>query len=145
LEVSSPLELLEFKTSNAKTLKGFYNEVIKEINEVVNNWRKYAEVNENKKVVFLELKTKFAIQSPISTMLSIKNPNYTLIIFKKKDNLVRVSLRRQDGKVNCGKLAEFATKNLKNAGGGGHIPAAGANIMTKDLDRFKENVLKYSK
>lgn len=35
----------------------------------------------------------------------------------------------------------FATKNLENAGGGGHAPAAGASIMAKDLEKFKENVL----
>lgn len=143
LEVSSPLDLLEAKTPKAKILKSFHVEVQKEIDKIINNWKNYAEIHEDKKLIFLELKTRFAIKSPISTILGIKNPNYTFIIFRRNRNFIHISLRREDGKVNCGKLAEFATKNLKNANGGGHVPAAGANIMTKDLDKFKENALKY--
>jgi oligoribonuclease NrnB/cAMP/cGMP phosphodiesterase (DHH superfamily) len=143
LEASSPLDLLEARTSKAKTLMEFYCEVQEEINKVMSNWRKYAEIHEDKKLVFLELKTRFAIKSPISTMLGIRNPNYTFIIFREKGNFIQISLRREDGKVDCGKLAEFATKNLENANGGGHAPAAGANIMANDLEKFKENVLKY--
>ena len=76
-------------------------------------------------------------------MLSIRNPNYTFVIFRKMGDFTNISLRRQDGKVDCGKLAMLATKNLKNSNGGGHTPAAGAFIMTRDLEKFKENVLKY--
>jgi len=143
LEASSPLDLLEAKTPKAKILKKFYDKVQIEINEIINNWKRYSEIYEDKKLVFLELKTKFSIQSPISTMLGIRNPNYTFIIFKKKGDLIRISLRREDGKINCGRLAEIATKSLKNANGGGHVPAAGCHIMTKDLEKFKENVLRY--
>jgi len=124
-------------------LKMFYDEVQEEINNVVDNWRNYAEIYENKKLVFLELKTKFAVKSPVSTILGIRNPHYTFIIMRRKGNFINISFRREDGKVDCGKLAMFATKNLENAGGGGHAPAAGASIMTKDLEKFKEKVLKY--
>jgi nanoRNase/pAp phosphatase (c-di-AMP/oligoRNAs hydrolase) len=121
----------------------FHEEVQVEINEVVENWKEMAEIHEDKQLVFLELKTRFAIKSPVSTILSIKNPNYTFIIFRGKGEHINVSLRRQDGKVDCGKLAGLATKGLENAGGGGHAPAAGASIMKKDMEKFKENVLKY--
>jgi len=143
LEASSPLDLLEAKTSKAKILKAFHEEVQEEIDGIINNWKKIAEFYKDKELVFLELKTRFSIKSPISTILSIKNPNYTFIIFRKKGDFIHISLRRNDGKIDCGKLAKIATKNLENAGGGGHEPAAGACIMTKDLEKFKENVLKY--
>lgn len=144
LEATSPLDLLESKTTKAIILRKYFNEVQKELKEITENWRDYAEINEDKRVVFLELKTKFAIQSPVSTMISIKNPSYTLIVFKRKGNLICVSLRRNDGKINCGKLAEDATKGLENANGGGHKPASGAHIMASDLEKFKEKILNLS-
>lgn len=143
LEASSPLDILEARNPKAKTLMEFYVEVREEIDKVISSWKKYAEFHEDKKLIFLELKTKYAIKSPISTMLGIRNPNYTFVIFREKGVYIQISLRREDGKVDCGKLAEFATKNLENANGGGHAPAAGAFIMAKDLERFKENVIKY--
>jgi len=142
LEATSPLDLLEFKTPKSRVLKNFYDEVQKEIKAVMVSWKKDAEIHEDKKLVFLELKTKFAIKSPISTMLGIKNPNCTFVIFRRQGNYFNISLRREDGKVDCGKLAELATKNLEEGGGGGHIPAAGAHIMAKDLEKFKESVIK---
>ena len=143
LEVDSPLELLEARTSKAKVLKKFHEEVQKEIDEIVNNWKDSAENYEDKKLIFLELKSRFAIKSPISTILGIRNPDHTFIIFRRKDDIINISIRREDGKIDCGKLATFATKNLKNASGGGHTPASGAQVMAKDWEKFKENVIKY--
>jgi single-stranded DNA-specific DHH superfamily exonuclease len=143
LEAESPLDILQTRTSKAKILKKFHEEVQEEIDEIVNNWKDYAEIHEDKKLIFLELKSRFAIKSPISTILGIRNPNYTFIIFMRKNDTINISIRREDGKVDCGKLANFATKNLENAGGGGHIPASGAQVMAKDWGKFKENVIKY--
>jgi nanoRNase/pAp phosphatase (c-di-AMP/oligoRNAs hydrolase) len=53
-----------------------------------------------------------------------------------------MSLRRQDKKVNCGRVAQRAIKNLNNASGGGHIPAAGVHIMSKDWEIFRNRILK---
>lgn len=141
LEVSSPIEILEARTSKAKLLKKLYTEVQEEINSVVNNWRDYADVHEN--VAFITLKTKFSVSSPISTILGIRNPNLIMIIMRRKGEFMHASIRRNDGKVDCGRLAGEATKGLENANGGGHIPAAGCHFLAKDLEKFKENVLNY--
>jgi len=141
LEAESPLDILEARIPKARILKKFHIEVQEEINSIIENWKNYAEIYDNEQLIFLELKTKFAIKSPISTILSIRNPSYTFIIFRKVGDFINVSLRRNDGKIDCGKLAVDATKNLKNAGGGGHSPAAGASIMAKDLEVFKKRIL----
>ena len=143
LEADSPLDLLEGRTTKARILKGFFDEVQQEIKSVMSNWKNYAEIHEDKNLVFLELKTRFAIKSPISTMLGIKSPDHTFIIFRKQGDFFNISLRREDGKVDCGKLAGLATKNLEGGAGGGHVPAAGAHIMAKDIEKFKENVIKH--
>jgi len=143
LEAESPLDLLKARTSKARLLKEFHEEVQEDIDKIVEEWKKCAEIYQDKKLVFLELKSRFAIKSPVSTILGIKNPTYTFVIFMIKGDFINISIRREDGKVDCGKLATIATKNLKNASGGGHAPAAGAQIMTSDLKKFKENVINY--
>jgi oligoribonuclease NrnB/cAMP/cGMP phosphodiesterase (DHH superfamily) len=143
LKAKSPLNIIKLKTNSARKLKKMYDEIEREIQDTMKNWRKNAEIIENKKLIILELNTKFSIQSPVSTKISIQVPNYTVIVIKKEANKTYISFRRQDGKVDCGELATITTKNLENASGGGHIPAAGGNIMTKDWNKFKENVIHF--
>jgi single-stranded DNA-specific DHH superfamily exonuclease len=141
LEASTPTDILKGKTPASKKLKKFYNDVEKEIEEIMKTWKEKAEIIESKKIIFLELNTRFYINSPISNKISFMKPDYTLFVLKRKGKMTNISLRRQDGKVNCGKLAYNATKNLENANGGGHVPAAGARVMTKDWNKFKETVV----
>jgi len=141
LEASSPIELLKAKTPLSKKLKKLYEKVETEIKTVMKNWKKDAEIIENKKLIFLKLKTKMLIQSPISTKISLEKPDYTIIVINTSKEKAYISLRRRDGKIDCGKLASTAVKGLKNASGGGHIPAAGANILKKDLEEFKNRIL----
>jgi len=143
LKAESPLDIIKLKITSSKKLKKIYNKVENEIKDTIKNWRKKTEIIENKKLVILELNTKFSIQSIISTKISIEVPNYTVIVARKDGKKTYISFRRQDRKVNCGELADITTKNLRNASGGGHIPAAGGNIMTKDWDKFKENVIRF--
>lgn len=53
------------------------------------------------------------------------------------------SFRRNDFKVNCGKLAFFAVQEAKKGRGGGHIPAAAATFPRTYLTRLKEKTLFY--
>jgi single-stranded DNA-specific DHH superfamily exonuclease len=142
LKAESPLDIIKLKSSSVKKLKKLYDKIENDIKHIMKVWRKEAEIIENKRLIILKLKSKFPINSIISTKISIKKPNYTVIVAMKNGNKINVSFRRQDGKVNCGKLASNATKKLKNANGGGHAPAAGGKIMAKDWEKFKENILR---
>jgi single-stranded DNA-specific DHH superfamily exonuclease len=144
LEASSPLDILSASTPSSKKLKNFYNSIEREIVSITKNWKKNAEVFEDKKLIILELNTKFSVNSPISTKISTEKPDYTVIVARKKGKETFISLRRQDKKINCGELASSAIKNLKNAKGGGHIPAAGASIMSKDWKIFRKRILELS-
>ncbi len=140
LEVETPLDLLEARTPKARLLKRMYDEVQADIRNAVDNWRDCAE--EHGDLAFVTLKTKFPVGSPVSTMLGIRNPDRTMVIMRQKGDSFHASFRRNDCKHNMGKLATEATKGLENANGGGHIPAAGAHFLKKDLEKFKENVLR---
>jgi len=141
LEASSPIDILKAKTPNSKKLKRFYNIIEREIISITKNWKKKAEIIEDKKLIMLQLKTKFSISSPISTIISLEKPNYTIFVSRKRDDMIYISLRRQDGKVDCGEIASSLTKNLENSSGGGHRPAAGIHIMSRDWNIFKERIL----
>jgi len=57
---------------------------------------------------------------------------------------IKISARNQSQKVNTFDLMKNAISGLKNASAGGHIAASGAVIQKKDLQQFKQNILKYS-
>lgn len=140
LEAPSPAELLKAETPISKKLKKLYEKVETEIKKAMKNWKKDAEIVENKKLIFLKLKTKMLIQSPISTKISLEKPDYTIVVINTSNEKAYISIRRRDGKVDCGKLASTVVKGLKNSSGGGHVPAAGANILKKDLEEFKNRM-----
>jgi len=141
LEVSSPIDILKTKTPSSKKLKKFYNIIEREIVLTMKNWKKNAEIIENKKLIILKLKTKFSINSPISTKISIEKPNYIVVVARKRGKMIYMSLRRQDKKVNCGKITSKLSRGLKNSSGGGHMPAAGIHIMAKDWTKFRKRIL----
>jgi single-stranded DNA-specific DHH superfamily exonuclease len=140
LEASSPVELIKAETPSSKQLKRLYEKVENEIKTTMKNWKNDAEIIENKKLILLKLKTKMLIQSPISTKISLEKPDYTIVVINTSGKKAYISLRRRDGKVDCGKLASKVVNGLKNSSGGGHSPAAGANILKKDLEEFKDRI-----
>jgi len=142
LKAETPMDIIKLRTASAKRMKKMYDKVENVIKKVMKGWKKNAEIIEDKKLIILKLDTKFSIHSSISTKISIKKPNYTIIVAVKRGNKFHISFRRQDGKVNCGELAGKATRYLKNTKGGGHIPAAGGRIMAGDWNKFRKNVIR---
>lgn len=143
LKAETPMDIIKSKSASAKRLKGMYDCIEKEIQETMKVWRERAELIDDKRLIILRLNTKFSIQSTISTKISIKKPNYTVIVARRSGKEIHISFRRQDRKVDCGRLARASTKNLKNANGGGHAPAAGGKIMAKDWKKLKENIIRF--
>lgn len=140
MEASGPEDILKARTSNAKKLWRFYSIIEGEIRKNVESWRKNACVFEDKKLLILEIKTRFSISSAVSTLLSLSMPHHTIIVARKMGRTVSVSFRRQDKKVNCSQLAKKVASMFHNASGGGHVPAAGMKLMTKDWEKAKKKI-----
>ncbi|MFA5258482.1 MAG: DHH family phosphoesterase [Candidatus Pacearchaeota archaeon] len=128
-----------------KDLEKCYNQVQLEIKkELANFWEK-AEYFPNKKLYFYYFNNKLHIKSIVATNVSIQKPHEAFVIIAEDDkepDMLLVSARSQDHSQNMGLLLKEAIHDLKNANAGGHIPAAGARFEKKDLDKFKENLLK---
>ncbi|MDD4353941.1 MAG: DHHA1 domain-containing protein [Candidatus Nanoarchaeia archaeon] len=134
---SSPKDFLE----NAYELRNLCDEVNSYIKEITEDFELKKETYENLDLYFYTFSPKYKIGSVLSTIVSFKHPNKTVIIFSKKSKIVSVSYRRQDKKVDMNVLARESIKGLKSAGGGGHVPAAGGHVQTKDVNVLKRNII----
>ncbi len=124
-------------------LKKYYKIVDAEIKDWVKNVNKRAEIHKDIDLIFYEIKSKYRIKSPISTIISFKYPNKTLLTVDINDDNVGVSARRQDKKIKTNEMILYAIKGLKNAYGGGHPPASGARLKKEHYDIFKKRIIEY--
>lgn len=109
------------------------------IEEVVNGFET------NKEKIFDDLfiyiyKSPFRINSPVSSIISGLDSKVTYITLQEMGDVFKISARRQDKTKNMGTLLKKATKDLSDANGGGHIPAAGGQINKEDLTTFINNI-----
>lgn len=89
-------------------------------------------------------KTKKGLPSKLSNVLS-KIHKQTLVIYAE-DDFTKGSVRRNDFKLNCGGLIEFALGENKSVGsGGGHIPAGGFACLTDYFAEFKKRAIEYAR
>ncbi len=112
-----------------------------EIDKWLSMFNEKSEWYPEQQVYWYYINPKFPIGSIISTRVSMKDPHATFIIAEKRGNILSLSLRRQDGKVDCIRLVRTLIAGIRNATGGGHIPAAGDQIPYKEKEAIKKKLL----
>jgi single-stranded DNA-specific DHH superfamily exonuclease len=93
-----------------------------------------------KEVIFYEVKSQYPVSSFVSSILSSKYQDNTLVIVRSDDKYYHVSTRRQDGKVNMNQFLKDVLEGLEDSSGGGHQKAGGAHFLKKDLEEFKKRL-----
>lgn len=145
---STALKLLQdTKTPNefyehAYKLRDWNNKIEDYLERVKLDFEKEKEKVEGLDLYFFSFKPEFTIGSVLSTIIAFEKPHNTIIMFSKKNGVTTINYRRQDKKYDMGLLAKNSVKGLLRAGGGGHVPAAGGHIQTKDLNALKSNIIK---
>lgn len=123
-----------------------YDKIIgKEIKKLIKQYKTKKQKIGN--INFYYFKPKYPIKSSIINEISYTNPKQTYIFATPTTNnkkIISLSARNQTKKIDMAQLLKAGIENLKNANAGGHVPAAGATIQSKDLNQFKQN-LKYFK
>lgn len=115
-------------------------EVQKEIDEALEMFdREKIEFNGG---YFWEFSPKRRIGSLVSTLISAKNYNKTVIIGRPGEKYYSVSARRQDGVVNVAGLLQDLISGLEDSDAGGHFKAAGGHVLAKDRENVKERIKK---
>ena len=92
------------------------------------------------KGIFFEFDSKFFVKSIVASILSGTEANKTFVIIEAQNNLYKLSIRRQDKRVNCDEFLKKLLKGLEGTDGGGHVPAAGGHFMKKDLSEFRRRL-----
>lgn len=124
-------------------LKKVSDIVEKEIQKGIEMFEKEAEYYFEKNLYFYYFTPKFNVTSIIATIVSSKKPNKSFIIVSDQgEDYLKASARNQSKNEDMNFLMQKGVEGLENATGGGHIPAAAAQFLKKDLDKFKENILK---
>ncbi len=128
------------KDKKLKSLRAAFD---KEINTWIQKAPKLMEKHDTLKLLWYAITPKYRINSPVSTILSLK-PHYqdwVILILEVKKDIVNISGRCQSQRIPMNVLLKEATKGLKGAAGGGHVPAAGGHVIPKDLAVFKQRIL----
>lgn len=136
---------------NAKSvsalLQGKHLKVLKKLEREVGCWfdsvKERAEFFPEIELVWLEIKSKFPIKSPLINRLSSELfPGQMVIVIEDRGlPFLYFSARRQDFKIKMNELLEAACKGIKDASAGGHVPAAAGTVPKKSLAQFKQNII----
>ncbi|MEM2916151.1 MAG: DHHA1 domain-containing protein [Candidatus Woesearchaeota archaeon] len=115
----------------------------KEVSKWASSAPRLMQKDDKLKMIWYEITPKYPINSPLSTMLSLKPKysDYTIILVDKGRDIVRVSGRCRSQRVKMNELLKNAVRGFKDAVGGGHIPAAGAHFRPADLQKFKQRIV----
>lgn len=124
-------------------LKEMYWDVMREIENIIENYFEERELIRDKKVSFFKFSSDFHINSSIATNISMKELEWIHIIIKEEDQRVNISARCQSGEVNLGELLKKALPEsaFDKGEAGGHRKAAGASFPKKYYKEFKNNFL----
>ncbi|MEI7718832.1 MAG: DHHA1 domain-containing protein [archaeon] len=132
------------KLEDIAKLAKYYGPVEKEFERITKDYQKRREVSGE--VVYYYLETAYpGLKSAFINKVSNEEEDKILIFSTKKGkDLVSLSSRNQSRKYNVSKLLQDCVNGLKDSEAGGHKSAAGAQIHSEDLEKFKENLIKYN-
>jgi single-stranded DNA-specific DHH superfamily exonuclease len=130
------------KKQDFEELRKYNEEVQKEIDFYLDKIKKEAEHYPEKDLYFYYFNPKFNVTSVVGTLFSNEHKDSSLIVVSDiDDKMMKVSARNQNKRQDMGALLKKGIQGLKDAVGGGHVPAAGGSFLKKDLNKFKENIL----
>src|SRR3989344_3600073 len=119
--------------------KASYEIIEDEIQKKLKEFEDNAEIK--KDTMFCLIHLNYPVTSAISSILAGKYPDKTIIVMLDSGkDILKISSRRQDGKVNLPELLQKATSGLEGAAAGGHFKAAGGAIKREDFDEFKKRL-----
>lgn len=134
-----------------KTIKdwGKLDEIKKYAESVKKEAEKFIEDYENNhekigKINFYYFKPRFKVKVPVTNKIGYKYPDEIFVFASPSKGMVSLSARNQNSQANMIEVLKAGIDGLEDAGCGGHIPAAGGQIRAKDLNKFKENLRRFS-
>jgi len=138
-KIESPYELLEASSDNAREILKIYEKVNKRYQALL---ERALPVQKSKVHVFVHSDSKLGFRADLSSELQYMFKDKLILVGKRTEDVIRMSLRYQNGDLN--KLMQKAFEGLEGSGGG-HMHACGGIIKSKDFDEFVRRLESYIK
>ncbi len=131
--IKSPYELLNHETAQAKFLYKRYMAIEKDYKELLKEAVK--KKTDDEILLYIYEPNKMSLNQDLSNELLYKFPEKIIIVGRKKSGEVKLSLRAANYD-----LREILKKALEGCEGygGGHEHATGANVKSRDFEKFME-------
>lgn len=123
-------------------LKKYHAAIEAEIQKFTKAITKDGEWHPELKLVFYHVQPHYRIKSALSTILGLKYPHLIVLLSAVDGDRMTISARCSDKHVAVNRLLQEGFKGLKDAVGGGHVPAAGGSCRPEDYPAFKDRVMK---
>lgn len=133
--ISSPNEILNQETSQGRFIFKKYERINKPYEELLKSATEQA--TKDNVLVFAYSDDKMSFTGDISNELLYRFPEKIIIVGRKKDEDIRMSIR--SSKIHVPPLLEKCLAGLEGYGGG-HELACGANVKEKDFKEFVRRV-----
>ncbi len=131
--LQSAQEFIEHKTPQSKFLYKHFKKIDDEFQEHIKNVKKIAT---RKRLLVYEYRYKrWSFNTLLATQLSSMYPKKALVIVRREDGLMKMSLRAPN-------ILDPLLRALEGVegSGGGHIKSCGASVTEDDWQRFIENL-----
>lgn len=142
-----PDQFINGLTTNSYSVKKFYEKMVSEIENSLNDFEKTATFYRDKKVVVFEPKkvNLSGITSFLSDKIRKMYPEWIVCVVNRnqRGGKVKISIRIEQNKreTNLVELLEKIKINVPSAIGGGHKSAIGINMDIDELNNFFEELL----
>ena len=95
-------------------------------------------------LTFYYFEPRYNVKTLIINRISTASPHKTIVLSQRmgKENILKVSSRRQDKKIDCSLLLRKSIQGIPNSNGAGHFGAAGGAIPYEYLGNFRENLIR---
>ncbi|MCH8004532.1 MAG: DHH family phosphoesterase [Nanoarchaeota archaeon] len=134
--IESPYEILNQETPRGKFIFKRYEKIKKSYDDLFKSAMK--EFCKGKLLVFTYSDDKMSFTGDLANELLYKFPDKIIIVGRKKDDDVRMSIRSKDTLIPP--LLEKSLSGLEGYGGG-HEYACGANVKERDFKEFVERII----
>lgn len=132
----SPEKLADVKKGDILMESNFI--IQKEIDEAVSAAPQTMKKEGN--VIIFEVRSKYNIRSPVSTIVSEKHADKLVLAFVREKGKVKFSARNQKKNINAGRILESCIKGFRGSAGG-HEAAAAGILSEKDWPAFVQKVV----
>ena len=132
-KLTSPYEFIEHKTAQSKFLYKHFKKIDDEFQEHIKNAKKQA--TRSKLLIYEYRYKRWSFNTLLATQLSSLYPKKALIIVRREEGLMKMSLRAPD----ILNPLQRALEGIEGSGGG-HIRSCGATVTEHDWQRFINNL-----